>query len=137
VLVTLSQEVSIMLTQAPVQAAIPASDMERAKRFYSDTLGLTISREAEDAVHFESGGTQFFIYPTPNAGQAPHTLAAWMVADLDAEMADLRGRGVTFEEYDLPGLKTVNGVAEFGALRGAWFKDSEGNILGVTQPGEG
>ncbi|MFG2053386.1 VOC family protein [Micromonospora sp. NPDC048930] len=126
-----------MLTHAPMEAALPASDMERAKGFYRDTLGLTISREAEDAVHFESGGTTFFIYPTPNAGQAPHTLAAWIVADLDAEMADLRRRGVTFEEYDLPGLKTVNGVAELGTLRGAWFKDSEGNILGVSQPREG
>lgn len=126
-----------MLSAAPMQAALPASDMERAKRFYRDTLGLTISREAEDAVHFESGGTEFFIYPTANAGQAPHTLAAWIVADLDAEMADLRGRGVTFEEYDLPGLTTVNGVAELVTMRGAWFKDSEGNILGVSQPREG
>ncbi|GAA2217735.1 VOC family protein [Micromonospora olivasterospora] len=126
-----------MLTDAPVQAAIPASDMERAKRFYRDTLGLTISREAEDAVQLESGGAKFFIYPTSNAGKAPHTLAAWFVADLDAEMADLRGRGVTFENYDLPGLKTVNGVAEFPTMRGAWFKDSEGNILGVSQPREG
>lgn len=126
-----------MLSAAPMQAALPASDMERAKRFYRDTLGLTISREAEDAVHFESGGTKFFIYPTANAGQAPHTLAAWIVADLDAEMADLRGRGVTFEEYDVPGLKTVNGVAELVTMRGAWFKDSEGNILGVSQPREG
>ncbi|MCW3840504.1 VOC family protein [Micromonospora yasonensis] len=126
-----------MLTDIPMQAAIPASDMERAKRFYRDTLGLTISREAEDAVHFESGGTRFFLYPTPNAGQAPHTLAAWSVADLDAEMADLRGRGVTFEDYDLPGLKTVNGVAEFPTMRGGWFKDSEGNILGVFQPRAG
>ena len=125
-----------MLTDAPVQAAVPASDMERAKRFYRDTLGLTISRETEDAVHFESGGTDFFIYPTSNAGQAPHTLAAFIVADLDAEMADLRGCGVTFEEYDLPGLKTVNGVAELATLRGAWFKDSEGNTLAVSQPRE-
>lgn len=125
-----------MLADAPVQAAIPASDMERAKRFYRDTLGLTISREAEGAVHFESGGMRFFVYPTSNAGQAPHTLAAWLVADLDAEMAELRGRGVTFEEYDLPGLKTVNGVAELASMRGAWFRDSEGNILGVSQPRE-
>ncbi|MFC0505148.1 VOC family protein [Micromonospora costi] len=126
-----------MLTDAPVQAAIPASDIERAKAFYRDTLGLAVLRETQDAVHLESGGTQLFIYPTANAGQAPHTLAAWSVADLDAEMADLRGRGVTFEEYDLPGLKTTNGVAEFAAMRGAWFKDSEGNILGVTQSREG
>ncbi|TDC59361.1 VOC family protein [Micromonospora sp. KC207] len=126
-----------MLADAPVQAAIPASDLERAKRFYRDTLGLTVSRATEDAVHFESGGAQFFVYPTSNAGQAPHTLAAWIVADLDAEMVDLQGRGVTFEEYDLPGLKTVNGIAEFATMRGAWFKDSEGNILGVSQPRQG
>ncbi|HEX5595221.1 MAG TPA: VOC family protein [Micromonosporaceae bacterium] len=122
-----------MLSAAPVQAAIPASDMERAKRFYRDTLGLKISLETEDAVHFESGGTQLFTYPTPNAGQAPTTLAAWLVTDLDAEMADLRTRGITFEEYDLPDLKTVNGVAEWGSVRGAWFKDSEGNILAVVE----
>jgi catechol 2,3-dioxygenase-like lactoylglutathione lyase family enzyme len=122
-----------MLSTAPVQAAIPASDMERAKHFYRDTLGLKVSLETEQAVCFESGGTQLFTYPTPNAGQAPTTLAAWWVTDLDAEMADLRARGITFEEYDLPGLKTVNGVAEWGSLRGAWFKDSEGNILAVTE----
>jgi predicted metal-binding membrane protein len=67
------------------------------------------------------------------ASPAAHTLAAWRVTDLDAEMADLRTRGATFEEYDLPGLKPVDGVAEWGRLRGAWFKDSEGNVLGVTQ----
>jgi extradiol dioxygenase family protein len=131
--VTLSQEVVIVLTAAPVQAAIPASDMERAKHFYRDTLGLKISRETKQAVHFDSGGTQLFTYPTPNAGQAPHTLASWMVTDLDAEMADLRDRGVTFEEYDVPGLKTVNGVAELDSVRSAWFKDSEGNTLAVSQ----
>jgi catechol 2,3-dioxygenase-like lactoylglutathione lyase family enzyme len=124
-----------MLADAPVHPAIPASDLERARRFYRDTLGLKVSMEMEEGVRFDCGaGTQLYIYPTRSAGQAAHTLAAWRVTDLHAEMADLRARGVTFEEYDLPGLQTVDGVAEWGHLRGAWFKDSEGNILGVTQP---
>jgi catechol 2,3-dioxygenase-like lactoylglutathione lyase family enzyme len=122
-----------MLAEAPVHPAIPASDLQRAIRFYRGTLGLKASTEAEEGVRFDCGGTQLFVYPTRSAGQAAHTLAAWRVTDLDAEMAALRTRGVTFEEYDLPGLKTVDGVAEWGGLRGAWFKDSEGNILGVTE----
>lgn len=122
-----------MLSDAPVHAAVPASDIERAKRFYRDTLGLSVAEEAEEGVRFDCGGTQFYIYPTGSAGMATHTLASWRVADLDAEMDELRRRGVTFEEYDLPGLKTVDGVASWGRVRGAWFKDSEGNILGVTE----
>jgi catechol 2,3-dioxygenase-like lactoylglutathione lyase family enzyme len=122
-----------MLAEAPVHPAIPASDLQRAIRFYRDTLGLEVSMETEEGVRFDCGGTQLFVYPTRSAGQAAHTLAAWRITDLDAEVAALRTRGVTFEEYDLPGLKTVDGVAEWGGLRGAWFKDSEGNILGVTE----
>ncbi len=122
-----------MLADWPVHAAIPASDMERAKRFYRDTLGFTIAEEAEEGVRFDCGGTQFYLYPTSSAGQAAHTLASWRVQGLDAEMDDLRARGIKFEEYDSPGLKTVNGVAEWGRVRGCWFKDSEGNTLGVTE----
>jgi catechol 2,3-dioxygenase-like lactoylglutathione lyase family enzyme len=122
-----------MLADAPVSPSIPASDLERAKRFYSDILGLKVSMETEGMVGFECGGTQLYVYTTPSAGQAAHTLAGWFVPDLSAEMADLRARGVTFEEYDLPGLKTVDGVAETGGMRGAWFKDSEGNILGLVE----
>ena len=122
-----------MLADAPVHAAIPASDMERAKRFYRDTLGLKVAEEAEEGVRFDCGGTQLYAYPTSHAGRAAHTLASWRVADLGAEMTDLRARGIIFEEYDLPGLKTVDGIAQWGRVRGAWFKDSEGNILGVTE----
>jgi catechol 2,3-dioxygenase-like lactoylglutathione lyase family enzyme len=122
-----------MLADAPVSPSIPAGDLERAKRFYRDTLGLQVSREMEAGVSFECGGTQLFVYPAPSAGQAAHTLAGWTVTDLDTEMADLRARGVTFEDYDLPGIKTVEGVAEAGGMRGAWFKDSEGNILGIIE----
>jgi catechol 2,3-dioxygenase-like lactoylglutathione lyase family enzyme len=127
------REVTAMLADAPVHAAIPASDLERAKRYYRDTLGLKLALDTPEGVRFDCGGTQLYLYPTPSAGQAAHTLASWRVDDLDAEMTDLRARGVTFEEYDLPGLKTVGGVAEWGRLRGCWFKDSEGNTLGVTE----
>jgi catechol 2,3-dioxygenase-like lactoylglutathione lyase family enzyme len=91
-----------MLSDWPVHAAIPASDIERAKRFYRDTLGLEISYEAEEGVRFDCGGTEIYIYPPQSAGQATHTLASWRVRDLTSEIAGLRARGVTFEEYDLP-----------------------------------
>ena len=122
-----------MLADAPLTAVIPASDIERAKHFYGDTLGLKLIDDRKEVVLFESGDTRFHVYRTPSGGQAAHTLAGWTVEDLDAEMTELRGRGVTFEEYDLPGLKTVNGVVEDSGMRGAWFKDSEGNILSVVQ----
>ncbi|MFE2724860.1 VOC family protein [Kitasatospora sp. NPDC059327] len=122
-----------MLGDAPLVAIIPAADLARAKRFYTDTLGLKLTDENPQEVSFECGGTEFGIYETPSAGQAAHTLASFKVTDLDGEMATLRDRGVTFEEYDLPGLKTVNGVVEAEGMRAAWFKDSEGNIICVNE----
>ncbi|NUR58453.1 MAG: VOC family protein [Catenulispora sp.] len=122
-----------MLNDQPISPTIPAADLDRAKRFYQDTLGLKVVEERDEGIKFESGESVFFLYPTPYAGSAQHTQATWTVSDLDETMADLRGRGVEFEEYDLPGLKTVNGVAETETERGAWFKDTEGNILAVSQ----
>ncbi|MEU6141325.1 VOC family protein [Streptomyces sp. NPDC047081] len=122
-----------MLAETPLNAVIPASDLDRAKHFYGDTLGLKLVLDGSDFAVFESGGVQFSLYSTPSGGKAAHTLATWLVTDLNTEMTDLRGRGVTFEDYDQPGLKTVNGVAEDDGMRAAWFKDSEGNILCVTQ----
>ncbi|MFB7666779.1 VOC family protein [Kitasatospora sp. NPDC056138] len=124
-----------MLTEAPIHAVIPAADLARATAFYRDALGLKPTVESEEEVRFESGGTRFSVYRTPNGGKAAHTLASWTVADLDAEMADLRSRGVVFEEYDMPGLKTVDGVAAAEGLRCAWFRDSEGNILCLAEEG--
>lgn len=122
-----------MLNDQPIRPVLPAADLDRAKRFYQDTLGLKVVEEREDGIKFESGDSVFYLYPTPYAGAAQHTQAAWTVSDLDETMAELRDRGVVFEEYDLPGLKTVNGVAETESVRGAWFKDTEGNILGLAQ----
>jgi len=122
-----------MLNDQPILATIPAKDLARAKRFYQDTLGMKIVEEREDGIKFESGEATFLLYETPFAGTAQHTVAGWDVTDLEETMADLRSHGVTFEEYDLPGLKTVDGIAETETVRGCWFKDSEGNILGMGQ----
>ncbi|MER7949540.1 VOC family protein [Streptomyces sp. NPDC096079] len=122
-----------MLSDSPIAAIIPVSDMSRAKRFYSETLGLTLTRESPEDTRYETGGTTIGLYETPYGGKAEHTLASWKVADLDGEMKELRSKGVTFEEYDLPGIKTVDGVVESDTMRGAWFKDSEGNILCVVE----
>ncbi|AJF63594.1 VOC family protein [Streptomyces vietnamensis] len=122
-----------MLSDSPIAAIIPVSDMNRAKQFYSETLGLPLTKETPEDTRFECGGTVIGLYETPYGGKAEHTLASWKVDDLDAEMSTLRSMGVTFEEYDLPGIKTVDGVVESDTMRGAWFKDSEGNILCVTE----
>ncbi|MFG3346012.1 VOC family protein [Streptomyces sp. NPDC048018] len=122
-----------MLSDSPVAAIIPANDLARAKRFYTETLGLTLTREAPEDTRLESGGTIVGLYETPYGGQAQHTLASFKVDDLDASMSELKAKGVTFEDYDLPGLKTVDGVVETDNMRGCWFKDSEGNVLCLVQ----
>jgi catechol 2,3-dioxygenase-like lactoylglutathione lyase family enzyme len=125
-----------MLADHLIGAVVPVTDLERARRFYSDTLGLKIEDESESGLTFSAGaGTQLFAYPTPHAGKAQHTLAGWMVTDLASEMEELRGRGVTFEDYDTPEIKTADGVFEIDGFRGAWFKDPDGNILSIGQPG--
>ncbi|NUR27573.1 MAG: VOC family protein [Catenulispora sp.] len=126
-----------MLNDQPVRPTIAASDLDRARRFYQDTLGLKIADERGEGIVFESGETTLLVYQSAFAGTSQATVAGWMVSDLEGTMADLRSRGVTFEEYDMPGLKTVDGVAENDAMRGAWFKDTEGNILAVAEEKQG
>src|SRR4029453_14265667 len=113
---------------------IPAKDLEGTRRFYEDVLGAQVVTEDPGGILYRSGDSYFSLYPTEYAGTAQHTVGAFMVGGVEAAVAGLRGKGVTFEEYDLPGLKTVNGIAELGGTRGAWFKDPEGNILSVVQP---
>ncbi len=122
-----------MLGDHPIGAMIPVTDLARAKAFYVDTLGLKVIREQDEGVEFESGGVRFDIYPTRESPGSGATVAGWIVKDLDAEVADLKSRGVTFEDYDYPTLKTVDGIAEIEGFRGAWFKDTEGNVLAVTE----
>ena len=123
-----------MLQKAPMYAYIPAKDLARARQFYEQKVGLTPKEEVAGGVVYEfAGNTACFLYPTPNAGTSRASQAFWDVEDLEREMAELKSRGVTFEEYDLPGMKTENGTFTGGGARAAWFKDSEGNIMALIQ----
>jgi len=126
-----------MLSSSRVEANIPAADLERARTFYADALGLTPSREFEGVQlsYRTDGGTAFNIYATSYAGQAGHTIAQWHVDDIEAEVRDLKAKGVVFEIYeDMPGVTWDGEIASIeGMGRAAWFKDSEGNIMCVDQ----
>ncbi len=112
-----------------------AQDMGRAKAYYTEKLGLDIMMEADLGIMFQlKDGTGLLVYPHSGT-KGTSTVAGFFVDDLAAEMKELRGRGVKFEDYDQPGLKTVDGVAEFEGLKSAWFVDTEGNILSVGQMG--
>ena len=122
-----------MLSDNPIFPVLPAADLARAKAFYTQTLGLSVQFESDAGVGFTAGsGAMLFIYPYGQT-KAEHTTAGFMVADVESVVAELRAKGLKFEEYDLPGLKTVNGIAEAGGVKGAWFKDTEGNTLSIAQ----
>jgi catechol 2,3-dioxygenase-like lactoylglutathione lyase family enzyme len=122
-----------MLEDGRFVAMLPVADIERAKRWYAEKLGFEPESQDAGGAHYRSGAARFDLYVTQFAGTAQHTQAGWMVDDVDRTVDDLRGRGVVFEEYDFPGLKTENGIADLGYERAAWFKDSEGNILAVAK----
>jgi catechol 2,3-dioxygenase-like lactoylglutathione lyase family enzyme len=123
-----------MLQKSPMYAYIPATNVARARQFYEQKLGFKPGREIAGGVHYECGeGTGAFLYPTPNAGTSQASQAFWQVEDVEREVAELEARGVTFEEYDMPGLRTKNGIFTGGGAKTAWFKDTEGNILAVVQ----
>jgi catechol 2,3-dioxygenase-like lactoylglutathione lyase family enzyme len=126
------------LNDAPFFASLPAHDIERAKRWYEEKLGLTPIQDLGVAGQlYNSGGFQWLIYQTPSAGTGKHTVGGFVVPDIDATMRELRANGVTFEDYALgdKGPTTENGVARdpTGGGASAWFKDSEDNILALTQ----
>ena len=122
-----------MLRDAPIRAYIPASDIARARKFYEGTVGLTPKVEYAGGVIYECGGAEVFMYPTSNAGTSRASQAYWQVADVEAEVTELKARGVKFEEYDMPGVTMKNSIATGGGAKTAWFKDTEGNILAVSQ----
>lgn len=124
-----------MLSKFRIYTTVPASDIDRAMQWYEEKLGFKPREKTPGGCIYEAGGgSMFTLYPTPNAGKSPATLLGFEVSDIAAEMRELRSRGVKFEDYDLPDLKTRDGVAAMGPARIAWFKDSEGNILSVVQP---
>jgi catechol 2,3-dioxygenase-like lactoylglutathione lyase family enzyme len=132
-----------MLSSAKVATRLPAKDLDRARAFYSEKLGLEPVEQREGGLRYVCGLGEFSIFISAGAVQfSTHTQMGWEVKDIDATVRELRVRGVEFEAYDLPGLKTVDGIAEITGNypskgvgeRGAWFRDSEGNLLGIGQP---
>ena len=122
-----------MLSNAAIVPYIPVKDIVRARRFYEEKVGLTPKEEYAGGVIYECGkGSWVFMYPSGGAGTSQASTAFWQVDDVAAEVAALRSRGVRFEEYDIPHLKTVDGIATGGGAKTAWFKDTEGNILAVS-----
>jgi len=121
-----------MLGEYPAAATIAVSDLDRARAFYEGTLGLQVKMEDPGGVLYASGDSMVLVYPSQFAGTSQATVATWNVGDLDAVVDEMASKGITFEQYDMEGLKTdERGIAEFGELRGAWFKDPDGNILNV------
>ena len=123
-----------MLQDAPLYAYLPAKDVARARRFYEDKLGFRPKQEVAGGVVYEFGaGTAAFLYPTPNAGTSRASQAFWQVDDIEREVTELKRRGIAFEDYDMPGERSPSGVVTAGGAKAAWFKDTEGNILAVSQ----
>jgi catechol 2,3-dioxygenase-like lactoylglutathione lyase family enzyme len=133
----------MLLNGSNVAARLPAKDLERARAFYAEKLGLEPIEERAGGLRYRCGNGHFSLFESAGAASGEHTQMAWEVDDIDAVVAELRRRGVVFEDVDLPGLKTVDGIAEVAGNypsaggvgeRAAWFRDSEGNLLGLGQP---
>ena len=124
-----------MLQNYPMYAYIPAKDVQRARRFYEQQVGLKPRQEIAGGVVYESaGGTACFLYPTPNAGTSQASQAFWQVDDVDREIEALKSRGVVFEDYpDMEGARSESGAVTAGGAKAAWFKDSEGNTMAIIQ----
>ena len=118
---------------AIAEATLPAKDLEHARQFYVERLGLSPTSEDEQGIHFVVGGTRFRLFRSGGSASGSHTQLALMVRDIGAQVKALGERGLSFEQYDYPNLKTVDGVADVGYARAAWFKDSEGNLIGIAQ----
>jgi predicted enzyme related to lactoylglutathione lyase len=124
-----------MLSKASTTTMLPVADVERASRFYAEKLGLHLRLTAGDGTPiFDAGnGDAIGLLRSEAGAQSARTVLSFEVADITAEIRDLEGRGVSFEDYDLPDLKTVNHIASMGDERAAWFRDTEGNILCVHE----
>lgn len=126
-----------MLESFMTYSVLPASDLARATAWYRDKLELEPEDVQEGGVRYKTGGDSWiYVYETANAGTAKNTSMCWLVPDIAETMEHLRGRGVVFDDYDVPGLKTEDGVATDEQGKSAWFQDSEGNYLCLTQPNQ-
>jgi predicted enzyme related to lactoylglutathione lyase len=123
-----------MLSQARIHATIPAQDLARARTFYETVLGLQPASVAAGGIFYEvESGTRFLLFPSSGRPSGGHTQLGFTVDDIEAEVGALRRKGVTFESYDMPGFDAATSIATFPGTRSAWFKDTEGNLLGIVQ----
>jgi catechol 2,3-dioxygenase-like lactoylglutathione lyase family enzyme len=131
-----------MLENGHVATRLPVQDMERARAFYRDKLGLEPVEERPGGLLYRCASGEFALFESTGASPGTFTQMAWSVADVVATVAELRSRGVLFEQVSVPGLTTVDDVAEVAGNypsrgsgeKAAWFRDSEGNMLGIGQP---
>jgi catechol 2,3-dioxygenase-like lactoylglutathione lyase family enzyme len=132
-----------MLETSNVSTRIPAQDLERARTFYRDKLGLTPLEQRPGGLRYRCGNGFFSLFQSSGKASGNHTQMAWEVEDIVSAVELLQSRGVVFEEYDMPGLKTNHGIAKVTGNypssraegeKGAWFRDSEGNLLAIGQP---
>ncbi len=131
-----------MLREGRIATRLPALDLERARAFYADKLGLEPIEEREGGLRYVCAAGEFALFESAGTPSGDHTQMGWEVDDIEATVAGLRSRGVVFEEYDGLDLRTVDGIAEIEGNypskgigeRAAWFRDSEGNMLGIGQP---
>jgi catechol 2,3-dioxygenase-like lactoylglutathione lyase family enzyme len=130
-----------MLKDGRIATRLPAQDLERARAFYADKLDLHPVEERDGGLRYVGAAGEFALFQSAGAPSGDHTQMGWDVDDIEATVAGLRSRGVVFEEYDFPGLRTVDGIADIEGNypskgigeRAAWFRDSEGNVLGIGQ----
>ncbi len=123
-----------MLGDHPIDVVLLATDLESSKEFYAGRLGLEVLNESEAAITYRCGGESQLVVTKSTTGTADEqTQAGWRVSDLAAELTELRARGVEIQEYDMPGLKTVDGVADLGFALMSWIVDPHGNALAIAQ----
>ena len=132
-----------MLKDGHVATRIPVQDLDRARKFYADTLGLEPSEERPGGLLYRCASGEFSLFESAGGSPGTFTQMAWYVDDIEATVAELKARGVAFEEVDLPGLRTVDGIAEVAGNypskggkgeRAAWFRDVDGNTFGIGEP---
>jgi catechol 2,3-dioxygenase-like lactoylglutathione lyase family enzyme len=130
-----------MLANGRIANRLPAQDLDRARAFYAEKLGLEPVEERPGGLRYVCASGEFALFQSAGKASGEHTQMGWEVDDIDATVRELRARGVVFEEYDLPGLKTADGIAHIegnypskgSGERAAWFRDSEGNMLGIGE----
>src|SRR3954464_14304026 len=138
----LRREASTMLKDGRVATRLPVRDLEKARAFYSEKLGLEPAEEREGGLLYRCGGTEFALFTSTGAASGTHTQMGWSVDDIEATVADLRRRGLEFEQVEMPGVTVTDGIAEIpgnypskgGGERAVWFRALDGNVMGGGEP---